>query len=176
MGIGMKLIKFAIISLVVLFLVLTGLSLLFPSHLRVARVVNVDAPKESVFDAVSDFNNWKQWNRFLKSNTLTNVHYSSPSGGKGAVLTADQLTVREMEADSTSGVELSWDLKGGKTAHGGISFGAINKGSLTVIWYFDLRFRWYPWEKLGVFVYDRKLGPVMEESLDSLKRFVEKGP
>jgi len=49
----------------------------------------------------------------------------------------------------------------------------VNPDSLTVQWWFELNLRWYPWEKLGVFVYDRKLGPVMEESLDSLKRYVE---
>ncbi|HEY4291091.1 MAG TPA: SRPBCC family protein [Puia sp.] len=168
----MKFIKFVILSLVVLFLAFTGLSLLFPSHLRVARVVNIAAPKEKVFSAVSDLRTWKEWNQFLRTNTLSNVRYSSPSAGKGAVLTADELTVRETGADS-DGVQLHWNLKGGKEVDGGIGFGSPNSDSLTVMWYFDLHFRWYPWEKLGIFVYDRKLGPIMEESLTGLKQFVE---
>jgi hypothetical protein len=170
----MKFIKFAILSLVVLFLVLTALSLLFPANLRVSRVINVAAPKDKVFDAVSDFRTWKQWNSFLQGNTLTNVHFSSPPGGKGALLSANELTIRETAADS-DGILLHWNLKGGKEVDGGFRFGALSPStdSLTVLWYFDLHFRWYPWEKLGVFVYDRKLGPVMEESLTGLKQFVE---
>lgn len=168
----MRVIKFGLLSIVVLFLVSTGLSFLFPSHLRVSRVVNVAAPKEKVLGIVGDFRSWKEWNGFLRGNTLTNVHYSSPSGGQGAVLTADELTIRETAADS-DGVLLHWNLKGGKEVDGGFQVGGLNKDSLTVIWYFDLHFRWYPWEKLGVFVYDRKLGPVMEESLTGLKQFVE---
>ncbi len=168
----MKLFKFAILGLAVLFLVLTALSLLFPSDLRVARVVNIAAPKEKVLDAVSDFQAWKNWNQFLKPNTLSNVRYSTPSAGRGATLEADQLTIRETAVDS-GGILLHWNLKGGKAIDGGIQFGNGNRDSLAVVWYFDLHFRWYPWEKMGIFVYDRKLGPIMEESLAGLKQFVE---
>jgi hypothetical protein len=168
----MKLIKFTILSLVVLFLVLTALSLLFPAHLRVARVVNIAAPKEKVLGVVSDLRTWKNWNQFLRGNTLSNVRYSSPFAGKGAVLEANELTIRETAADS-EGIQLRWSLRGGKEVDGGIRFGSPNVDSLTVMWYFDLHFRWYPWEKLGIFVYDRKLGPIMEESLTGLKQFVE---
>ncbi|HEY6902505.1 MAG TPA: SRPBCC family protein [Puia sp.] len=171
----MKLIKFALLSFVVLFLVLTGLSMLFPSHLRVSRVTNLSAPHNKVVATISDFRTWKQWNRFLHGNTLTNVRYSDPSAGKGAVLTSDELTVRETASDPDR-VDLHWELKGGKEIDGGFRFATLNADSLTVMWYFDLHFRWYPWEKLGVFVYDRKLGPAMEESLAGLKQFLEKAP
>lgn len=170
----MRFVKFLLLGLAVLFLVLTGLSLLFPSDLSVSRVINVAAPREKVLDAVGDFRAWKSWNKFLYGNTLTGVRYSSPSAGKGATLTAAELTVRETASDS-DGVSLHWDLKGGKQVEGGIRFGRVSPASdsLTIVWYFDLHFRWYPWEKLGVFVYDRKLGPVMEESLTGLKEFLE---
>ncbi|HTI91789.1 MAG TPA: SRPBCC family protein [Puia sp.] len=169
----MKLIKFAFLGLVVFFLILTALSLLFPSQLRIARVVNIAAPKENVLAAVSDLRAWKEWNQFLRPNTLSNIRYSSPSAGKGASLEADELTIRETAADS-AGVLLHWNLKGGKEVDGGFLFSSPNADSLSVVWYFDLHFGWYPWEKLGIFVYDRKLGPIMEESLTGLKQFVEK--
>jgi hypothetical protein len=169
----MKLVKFALLSLLVLFVVLTGLSFLFPSDLRVARLVNITAPRERVIGTVGDLRSWKDWNKFAGSNTLTNVRISSPSGGRGAQLSADELTVRETAVDS-DGVSLHWSLKGGKEVEGGFQVGASNPGSVVLVWYFDLHFRWYPWEKLGIFVYDRKLGPAMEESLDSLKQFVER--
>jgi len=171
----MKLLKFALLSLLVLFVVLTCLSFLFPSDLRVARIVNIAAPREKVITTVGDLSSWKDWNKIAGGNTLTNVRISSPSGGKGAQLSSDELTVRETAVDS-GGVSLHWSLKGGKEVEGGFQLGSAGPGTVVVVWYFDLHFRWYPWEKLGIFVYDRKLGPAMEESLEGLKRIVENPP
>lgn len=169
----MRLIKFALLGLVALLAVLTVISLLLPSDIRVSRVVNVAAlRKAEVYAAVSDFQAWKRWNNFVYRSSLTNIRYSSPSGGAGAFLESDQLRIEEKKAD-TAGVLLNWDMAGGKQFMGGFQFLSVNPDSLTVQWWFELHFRWYPWERLGVFVYDRKLGPVMEESLGELQRFVE---
>ena len=165
-------IKYAGLSLLTLFVVLTLLSLLFPANVRVSRVINVAASRQKVFDAVSDFHAWGHWNDFVRASPLTNIQYSSPSYGPGASLRSDQLLITMKEVDS-SGVLLNWNLTGGKQFAGGFDLLASNPDSLTVQWWFDFHFRWYPWEKLGVFVYDRKLGPVMEESLKGLKLFVE---
>jgi Polyketide cyclase / dehydrase and lipid transport len=171
MGI-VRIIKFAGLSLLTLFVVLTGLSLLFPANVRVSRVINVAAPRQKVYDAVSDFHAWGHWNDFVRASPLTNIKYSSPSYGPGATLHSDQLLITMKEADS-NGVLLNWNLTGGKTFVGAFQLLSQNADSITVQWWFDFHFRWYPWEKLGVFVYDRKLGPVMEESLKGLKLFVE---
>ena len=169
----MRLIRFGLFVLVSFFIVLTALSLLFPSEIRVSRVVNVAASRAEVSAAVSDLRVWEEWNRMLSRSMLTNIRYSVPSGGRGAFMRSDQLRIDEKEAD-TAGVVLNWDPTNGKQFVGGFRFLSVNRDSLTVQWWFDLHFRWYPWEKLGVFVYDRKLGPVMEESLERLKRYVEK--
>ena len=152
---------------------MTALSLLFPSHLRVMRVINVGAPRDKVLTAIGDLRAWGQWNTFVASTPLTNKRWSSPPAGQGAWMSSDQMTIHETAADS-DGIALSWDLKGGKRYPGGMAISpSLYPDSLTVQWWFDLSFRWYPWEKLGLFVYDRKLGPVMEESLTGLKRYVE---
>jgi hypothetical protein len=169
----MQYLKFGVIGLLALFIVLTGLSLLFPADLRVSRVINVTAPQARTAAVVADLRTWKEWNGFFRSPALTHKRLSSPATGRGAWLASDQLTVRETAADST-GIDLLWELKGGKRYTGGINLLSVNPDSLTVQWWFDLHFRWYPWEKLGAFVYDRKLGPVMEESLDSLRAYLEK--
>jgi len=169
----MRLIRFGIFVVVSLFVVLTALSLLFPSDIRVSRVVNVYSSRQRLYAAVSDLSSWKEWNRMIDPDLLTNIRYSAPPSGPGAFMRADQLRIVERTADS-DGVRLTWDLTNGKRFAGGFQFLSVNADSLTVQWWFDLHFRWYPWEKLGVFVYDRKLGPVMEESLDRLKQYVEK--
>jgi hypothetical protein len=160
---------------VTFFLVLTALSLLFPADTRVVRVINVAASRKRVVAAVSDFHTWGEWNDFLRA-PLTNIKYSSPSGGTGAWLRADQMAISILAVDS-NGVKFNWALTGGKHKQfsGGMQFlPSFSADSLTVQWWFDFHFRWYPWEKLSILVYDRKLGPVMEESLKGLKQFVEK--
>lgn len=169
----MRVIKFAFLGLAVLFVVLTALSLLFPSTIRIGRVVNVPASRrQEVYSAVSDLGTWKKWNDFVYQSSLTNIRYSSPSEGVGAFLVSDQLRIEEKQAD-TAGVLLNWNMVNGKQFVGGFQFLSLNPDSLTVQWWFEFHFHWYPWEKLGIFVYDRKLGPVMEESLSALQRFVE---
>lgn len=169
----MRLIKFAFIGLLVLFATATALSLLLPSDMHISRVINVRASdRQAVYNAVTDLRVWEKWNEFVYGSSLTNVQLSSPSGGKGAWLRSDQLRIDEAKADS-AGILLNWDLSNGKQFAGGFQFLELNEDSVTVQWWFDFHFRWYPWEKLGVFVYDRKLGPAMEESLAGLKRFVE---
>lgn len=169
----MRLLKFAVLGLLTLFIVLTALSLLFPSQLRITRVVNVSAPRTRTATVLADLHSWEEWNRFIRNVPLTNKHFSSPAVGVGATLYSDQYTIRETAADS-NGITLQWDLKGGKKYACGFDLLTVNGDSLTIQWWFDLHFRWYPWEKMGAFVYDRKLGPVMEESLDSLREYLEK--
>jgi hypothetical protein len=169
----MRIIKFLVFCVVTLFIALTGLSLLFPSDLRISRVVNVATPKPATLRAIADLQSWEKWNQFVRNPQLTNKKYSPVPSGAGAWFSSDQLKISETGID-TNGIALQWDLKGAKTYRGGIDVLSVNRDSLTVQWWFDLHFRWYPWEKLGAFVYDRKLGPVMEESLDSLRLFLEK--
>lgn len=168
----MRFIRFLILSLLVLFVVSTLLSLLFPSSLRVMRVINVAASRDKTLAAVSDLRTWTQWNTFVQSPQITKKTWSNFTSGAGAWMHSDQFTIRETSAD-TAGIGLNWDLTGGKQYAGGISVFQTFADSVTVEWWFDLHFRWYPWEKLGVFVYDRKLGPAMEESLTGLKQYVE---
>ncbi len=61
----MRLIKLAIISFVAIFLVVFLLSLLIPSHVRVSRAINIDAPVDSVMPQLADIRNWKSWNAML---------------------------------------------------------------------------------------------------------------
>src|ERR1700722_19373050 len=113
-------VKFVLLSVVTFFLVLTAISLLFPADARVVRVINVAASRQRVAAAVSDFHTWGDWNDFLKA-PLTNIKYSSPSGGAGAWLRADQMAISILAVDS-NGVQLNWALTGGKQFRGGMQF------------------------------------------------------
>ncbi|MDP4151397.1 MAG: SRPBCC family protein [Bacteroidota bacterium] len=171
----MRFIKLGLISIFVFFLVLTGLTLLFPSDQRISRAINIAAPRERVLAMVGDLRQWERWNKFTSASGLTHVQFSSPSSGPGAFLRADQLRVG-IAAASPDSMRLNWDQSGGKSFRGGFQFLQLRPDSLTVQWWFDFHFRWYPWEKMSSLVFDKDLGPVMEESLNSLKQLMENSP
>jgi hypothetical protein len=173
----MRFIKFFLICIIFLFVVLTALSLLFPGNVRISRSVNVAVPREKVYAVLSDLRTWDQWNGFIRGTPLTGKSFSSPSAGKGAMLRSDQLVITEGGAASDSNyLSFDWNQLKGRRFEGGFTLLPTPRDSLSVQYWFDFHFRWYPWEKLGIFVYDRQWGPVMEESLDSLKRYLENSP
>ena len=51
----MRLIKLAIISFVFLFLVVTAISLLIPSHIRISKATNIAPPKDSVLALIKRY-------------------------------------------------------------------------------------------------------------------------
>jgi thiamine kinase-like enzyme len=48
-----------------------------------------------------------------------------------------------------------------------------NSNVTTIQWQFVQELHWYPWEKLGSFMNDKILGPMMEQNLLNLKKLVE---
>ncbi|MDO6431283.1 SRPBCC family protein [Flavitalea sp. BT771] len=171
----MRIIKLLLISAIVLFGVMTALSLLFPSRLRLSRAVNIAVPREKVYAAIGDLRQWEEWNAFIRATPLTGKTYSSPATGKGAYLHADQL-VLTLVTSAPDSVALDWRLSTGKHFEGGYNILQSGSDSITIQSWFDFHFRWYPWEKLGILVYDKQFGPLMEESLAGLKQYLEKTP
>ena len=57
----MRFIKLAILSFIFLFLVVTAISLLIPSHIRISKAINIAPPKDSVLALIGDQNRWPQW-------------------------------------------------------------------------------------------------------------------
>jgi len=171
----MRFIKLGLFSIFFFFLAITAISLLFPAHMRISRAVNIAAPHDRIYKTIGELKTWDQWNRFIDSTPLTGKSFSSPSAGKGAFFRSDQLkiTLTDCQRDS---IKMHWDQTNGRSFDGGFNLLQLYPDSLTVQWYFDFHFKWYPWEKFGGLVYDKKLGTVMEESLNGLKRFVENSP
>jgi hypothetical protein len=171
----MRIIKFLFISVLVLFGVLMALSLLFPSRLRMSRAINVAAPREKIDAAIGDLHQWEHWNRFISATPLTNRSFSTPASGVGAFLHSDQLSLT-VTAAAPDSMKLDWSLSNGKHFEGGFNILQSGGDSITIQSWFDFHFRWYPWEKLGILVYDKNFGPGMEESLSDLKQYLEKSP
>jgi hypothetical protein len=171
----MRLIRLFFISIIVLFLVLLAISRLIPSHIRISRAIDISSSRQKVFSAIDDLKTWDKWNQFTANSSLTNKIFSNPSNGYATLMKADQLSVIIIDSKPDS-IKTSWNQLNAKNFTGGFNIMELRSGTITVQWYFDFLFKWYPWEKFTSLLYEKQLGPVMEESLTDLKHFAENNP
>lgn len=164
----MRVVKLGLISIVGLFIVILGISLLIPSEVRISRAINITAPKDSIYDRLGDLRYWKQWNKLTNAETVPDQQYSAN------IFTSDDLTVKLLETLPDT-IKTSWQQKGGQTIPSGFNLHTVDNTTV-VQWYFDFRLKWYPWEKFGSIIFDKQLGPPMEQSLAELKKLLEATP
>ncbi|HOZ67849.1 MAG TPA: SRPBCC family protein [Chitinophagaceae bacterium] len=166
----MRLIKLAFISFFVFFLLITGISLFFPSHVRISKAIDINAPRDSVRAMISQPLHWKNW--YPGADTL--ALYEADGVIKGIRMPGNQVLMitgfndsTVMAANSSSGTErasMGWNLI------------QSNPKTVTVQWYMDFKLRWYPWEKFSSLLLEKRYGPVMEQGLAKLKTTVQATP
>src|SRR5690349_1817064 len=161
-----KIVKLVIISAVILFLLITALSLLLPSHVRISRALDIAAPKERILPFISNLNQWRKWNRFvIMGDSMTEfISSSSPTA-----IHAGQVFIQLQKTDGDT-VATTWTQN--KIESSSHIVCLPGERYTTVQWYFDFHLKWYPWQKFQSIIYDKELGPPMEASLENLKRIV----
>jgi predicted PurR-regulated permease PerM len=160
----MRYLKLALISTLIFFLLFIGFTLLLPSHLRVSRAINIEAPIEKIHPQVASLDKWQSWNTLL-SDSAVDIISVTPSQIKAKTLQI------EIQPGKTDSVFTKWSSPKGESFNSSFSF-TSSAGTTVVQWYFDFYFKW-PWEKFGSMVYDQRMGPGMEKSLTQLKGLVE---
>src|ERR1700704_885536 len=98
MGIIMRFFRLIIASIIVLFLVVTFLFALFPSTIRISRVIAISSSQEKTSSVINNLNTWSHWNHFINDSFLTNTYVSSPAVGKGAFIKSDQFRILVTES------------------------------------------------------------------------------
>jgi hypothetical protein len=172
----MKSFKFFVVSFGTLFIVITLISLLLPSNVKVSRAVIISAPPDKIYAQVADFRNWKNWHPSLQGSGIV-VTYSDPSFGKNAfcdISNGYQKTHLQItDADSTT-VKFLSQLNGGDAINNEISITPIKEQhSFQVEWKAFSKLNWYPWEKFyGIYI-DRITGPGYDAVLNDLKDSLE---
>jgi len=166
MGI-MKLIKLVLISILGLFLVLTCLGLLFPSTVVVSRVVDINAPKDSIYYFIKDINGWKKWMDGLNDTTVT---MENPLKAK---LGNTMVTISPTK-NTDSVINSTWQTNNNGKQESLIQM-FQQKGQLTaaVHWQFVQHIGWLPWERFASMMNDKIMGTMMEKNLNNLKTIVE---
>ena len=167
----MRIFKLILISIIMLCIAVLFVFSLFPSHIRISRIIGIHASKEKIYDALNNFDDWQKWNEFISQNNAPKK-ISTPSGGKGAFIESGgmRIVIEESTGDS---IKTSWLQKDKQQFDGGFNIVSMADNDFTVEWYFNFYFKWYPWEKLGSMFYDKQLGPIMEKSLSNLKKYSE---
>lgn len=163
----MKFIKLVFISIFGLFLVLTCLGLLFPSTVVVSRVVDITAPKDSIYTFIKDINGWKKWIDGLNDTTLT---IENPLQAR----LGNTLVTISPSRNTDSIINSVW-----QTNNNGKQECLIEvfqqKGQMTaaVHWQYIQHIGWLPWERFASMMNDKIMGTMMEKNLNNLKVAVE---
>lgn len=149
----MRIIKLGIISLVAFAMMITLISLFFPSHVRISKAINIGAPADSVLRRLQTMSRW-------------HPAYDSSGGLPDTVLAGNRISPGEIDytllAEQNGSVRNGWKILSG-----------LNPDSVTVQWYMDFKLRWYPWEKFSSMLFEGRYGPHMETGLGRLKQLAE---
>jgi hypothetical protein len=156
----MRFIKLALLSFLFLFLVVTAISLLIPSHIRISRATNIAPPKETILALIKNESKWSQWHpAFMQTDSSRKIPQIkiSPVSSTGSEL------VYQLQQENKKPVINGWKIY----EHAG-------SDSLTLQWYMDFNLKWYPWQKFGSLLYEGTYGVMMEQGLANLKKVTNK--
>jgi hypothetical protein len=149
-----RLIKLALISIIFLFLVVTAISLLIPSHIRISKAINLHGEKDSIFALIVDTTRWKEWHPAFIPNDSLNF----PSIQIVPIVRNDSEVVMNLQQNRKQKVVNGWKIY----QHKGVD-------SLTLQWYMDFQLKWYPWKKFGSLFFENTYGVMMEQGLGNIK-------
>ena len=156
----MRFLKLAFISFIILFGIITAISLIIPSHIRLAKFIVLNPKKDSIFFLVKNKEEWPRW------------HPSFINGEHSEMLSKIQVNIIS-EKDSV--LLMQWQQPGKKPLNMGWQlFKESTLNSATLQWYIDFHLSWYPWEKIGSLFYESNYGAMMEQGLYNIKVELEK--
>ena len=174
---SMRLIKTFLIGAIGLFIVITLLSLLIPSSVKVSRTCLINnTSKASVSKQVANLTNWKNWHpAFKNGDAKIDIIAGEGNGNTSAeiVYGAKSAKVIVTSADSNN-IEFMLQSPGENDILNQILISPISgQTNLQVEWRALNNLKWYPWEKFyGIFI-DKLTGPEYDEALKGLKEYLE---
>jgi hypothetical protein len=161
-----QLLKLSLISVLILLIVVTAVSFVFPSTVVVSRAININSTKEKVFRQINNFSSWKNWMEGLNDTSL------KIQSANAAVIGSTNVS---LTVSDSSIIHTVWENNHNKKMESDIHlFTNSSTPDLTVVqWQFVQKLKWYPWEKFGSLLNDKILGTMMERNLNKLKEICE---
>lgn len=164
----MRILKLVILSFVFLFLLITLISLLLPSTIRIIKTEQINAAKEAVMEQISDPSKWKNWYPGMDSAKI--IYENGVAAGVIQNESRQQMITIAGKKDDEVMVE--YKAAGKTKVNGGWKLSSA-QGPIMVQWYMTLHLRWYPWEKFAGIIYERSIGAQMKTGLVRLKALLE---
>ncbi len=149
----MRIIKLGGISFVFLFLIVTLISLLIPSHIRLSRATNLPNHCDSIFALIKEEKAWHP--AYLDSTASSQMKAVS----KRLIEQSDSTLVYRLQQEGRKPVLNGWQVYGLPTAD-----------SLTLQWRMDFQLGWWPWQKFSSLFYESTYGAMMEQGLANIKK------
>lgn len=152
-----------------LFIVMLAVSLFMPSQVMTSKWVRIANHKDSVIKEIATLQHWKEWNGLVAnaqelSYTDSMIIWSSANGKQNKI---------KLESVSDNGVSTPISISDGDFMKSGFSVEKRTADSVQVVWFLIEELKWYPWEKFyGMMAADMK-GPLMQESLDKFKNYIQ---
>jgi hypothetical protein len=157
----MRLLKLAFLSFVIFFLLITAISLLIPSHIRISKAVNIGSAPDSILYFIKNQEQWPLWHPAFQQRNSDSLLQQHNITIKPILQTDSLVTVRWQQGNHPP-VLNSWQVH---------RFAASD--SVTLQWYMDFQLPWYPWQKFSSLFYENTYGQMMERGLVQLKNKVQ---
>jgi len=163
----MKFFRFVVISIIGLFVLATLFGLIFPSTVYVSRVVDITAPKDSIYQYIKDIKGWQSWMDGLNDPSVQ-VDNSLKAHIAHTVINISVTPLND------SVVNAIWQTSNNGNQESKIEI-IQGKGqpSAAVHWQFVQHIGWLPWERFSSMMNDKIMGTMMEKDLNNLKTLVE---
>jgi len=157
----MRLIKLALLSFIILFALVTAMSLLIPSNIRISRAINISRNTDHILYPITNPDKWPQW------------HPAFQLQNAAALLKEHKISIRPvLKTDSL--VTVNWEQAGKiPVVNGWQVHRFATTDSVTLQWFMDFRLKWYPWQKFRSLFYEKTYGTMMERGLQNIKTIVQ---
>ncbi len=174
----MRLIKAFLVGITGLFIIITLLSLLIPSHVKVSRTIVINnTSKEKIFAQVINLKNWKNWHPLFASDSAV-VNVANTAGGENEscdIIYKNKTVHLQITKTDTAFIAFIVQAKGENDISNQINFYPLTELNQTrVDWNATTHLKWYPWEKFYAIFIDKLTGPGYEMALNGLKQFTER--
>ena len=155
-----RLFKLAFISIIILFIIATGISLMIPSHIRISKAINIKSERDSVLSLIRDQHKWSTWYpAFMQMESNKQIQ---PVKVTMLQQNDSEVVARLQQVDKRPFIN-GWTVYEHATAD-----------SLTLQWYMDFKLAWYPWQKFGSLFYENLYGTMMQQGLENIRN-IEQG-
>ena len=158
----MKYVKLIFISVLFLSVLVTGISLLFPSKVIASRAIEVNTSADKIAYFTADLSHWNQWMSDWKQNKVVLKNNTAYIGTQ---------TVRFIDKTDTK-VNYEWLATGQNPYLVTFEWTLLKDNTYVIHWSFEQNVKWYPWEKFQTLLNDKLLGAKMEIELQHLQEAI----